>query len=166
MQGRSWMAALTLTLALSAGDLAGLSHPLRAAEGDGDAKAPTTAPPVIGAAHTVKLELRIAGLSVNGPGCEVVIQPGHPGCKFKAVQRHVDSRGYDTVVIKDAIARNADRDCTFAITIREPGQPERTVRRGLRLSIEDGAAGQSLTCYLSSPSRIARNNNASATRKR
>lgn len=164
MQGRSWMAALTLTLALGSGSLPAFSHPALA--GGGDAKTKPSDPPVNGKPHTVKLELRIAGLTVNGPGCDVEIKPGHPGCKFRTVQHHVDSRGYATVVVPDAVSRNADRDCTFAITIREPGQPERTVRRGLRLQAENVTSGQSLSCYLSSPSRIARNNNASATTKR
>jgi hypothetical protein len=108
-------------------------------------------------AHKVKLELRIAGL---GPqGCDVEIKPGHPGCKFQTKTRHVDARGWATLLFNDVQLLNADRDCTFAITIREPGQAERTVRRGLRLAAVPGngsGPGELLTCYLSSPSKLAK----------
>lgn len=160
MQGRSWMAALTLTLTLA---LSGGLAPAVA----GDPPAPSPERPGAGTkAHTVKLELAIAGLPVNGSGCDVEIKPAHAGCKFQPITRHIDSRGFATLLVKDVVSRSADRDCAFAITIREPGQPERTVRRGLRLQDSEKSTPQTLTCYLSSPSRIARNNSETGTAKR
>ena len=53
-----------------------------------------------------------------------------------------------------------DRDCQFTITIKEPGQPPRIVRRGIRLvpPASPGAAApeQVFKCYLRSPSLAAR----------
>jgi hypothetical protein len=115
-----------------------------------------------GKPHTVTLDLRIAGLSAKG--CDVDIKPGHPGCKFRTVSRHIGPNGIATVVLKDVVARNADRDCTFAITLREPGQADRTVHRGLRLQAEN-TPDQRLNCYLSSPSRIARANSESTPKR-
>jgi hypothetical protein len=145
MQGRSWMAALTLAAGLS---------PVAAHADDtphaAEAIGATTASP-----NLVKLKLRIAGLGTGG--CEVEIKPGHPGCKFQPLTQRVKSDGALDVDLKDVRTLNADRDCTFAITIREPGQPVRTVRRGLRVSSQSEKGQLStLTCYLSSPSRIAK----------
>jgi hypothetical protein len=152
------MAALTLTLALApTAWLTSLtSHTARGDEPTSTPDAPTP--------HTVKLELRIAGLTSQG--CEVDIKPAHPGCKFRPVKQTIDRRGYATIVMKDVVTRSADRDCTFAITIREAGQSERTFHRGLRLQSRDTAAGQLMTCYLSSPSEIARNGGDRGTTKR
>jgi hypothetical protein len=62
------------------------------------------------------------------------------------------------IVLDDVRATSADRYCLFAITIREPGQPVKTVRRGLRLvaTPDRPEAAQVLNCYLSSPSRLAK----------
>jgi hypothetical protein len=54
-----------------------------------------------------------------------------------------------------ASSLNADRDCTFAITVKEPGQEPKTYRRGLRLRLaEDGEdlPVQTLKCSISTPS--------------
>ncbi len=155
MQGRSWMAALTLTLTLV---------PAIAAHGDAatDETIATTAPPP----HAVQLDLAIAGLVKGGKGCDVEIKPGHGGCKFRPVAQHVGSDGKARILIKDVVSQSADRDASFSITIREPGQAERTVLRGLRLPATPGATAQYLPCYLSSPSRIARNQTEAAARKR
>jgi len=61
MQGRSWMAALTLTVGLGAGFL-----PAVAVAGDKDKSGPAE-PQAAGKTHTVKLELRIAGLQTMCP---------------------------------------------------------------------------------------------------
>ena len=113
-----------------------------------------------GIANTVSLELKIAGL---GPqGCEVEIKPGHPGCSFDGMPKRFTVKGGASNSIQKiepikVVARttSADRDCMFAITIREPGKPPRTVRRGI--SLEAPTAGsprpvRTLTCYLSTPS--------------
>lgn len=163
MQGRSWMAAWTVGLTLGFG-----VSPLAARGGDqpGQADDATSVRAVESRPHTIKLELRIAGLLAGGPGCDVDIKPGHPGCTFRPVLgRHVSPSGVATLVLNDVRTRSADRDCTFAITIREPGQVVRTVHRGLRLNPDTGP-GQVLTCNVTSPSRIARTQAESGTRKR
>jgi hypothetical protein len=144
MQSRSWMAALTLAagaiLAPGAGKQAGA----------GEA-------PVV---NKVKLEIQIAGLSRNG--CEVEIKPGHAGCRFDTITKRVGAANTKGVLSIDPIlaqSSNADRDCAFAITIREPGQAPKTFHRGIRLTPKpaDGPLPvQTLTCYLSSPSLAAR----------
>lgn len=145
MQGRSWMAALTLAAGLApASSLA-------------DTPAPQARP------QTVKLELAIAGLGPNG--CDVEVKPGHKGCSFTTKSAHVNKSGLATLVLRDVSTASADRDCTFAITIREPGQPERTVSRGLRLEARPTAAGQQMTCYLSSPSKLARAGGTERTKR-
>jgi hypothetical protein len=149
MQGRSWMAALTLA--------AGLTP---AASLAGKPATPTDAP---ADARAVKLDLRIAGLGAGG--CDVEVKPGHKGCTFEAKSRHVKSDGYLSLLLRDVRTQSADRDCTFAITIKEPGRGERTVRRGLRLSNQPVPGGQPLTCYLSSPSKLARAGAAENTRR-
>jgi hypothetical protein len=147
------MAALALA--------AGLCQiPTRTLAGD----PPAANPGVEAKTQTVTLVLRIAGLGTKG--CDVEIKPGHPGCEFQPVTRHVASSGELSVEVKDVVIKNADRDCTFAITIREPGESVRTMRRGLRV----GAARESqktptLVCYLSSPSRIAKTEGASTSKR-
>jgi hypothetical protein len=56
----------------------------------------------------------------------------------------------------DAMSTGADRDCSFRITIREPGRPPRSFLRGIRLAGGDGAKPQTLRCYLSTASLAAR----------
>jgi len=105
----------------------------------------------------VTLELRIAGLGREG--CDVEIKPGHPGCRFEKVLQHVETRGEESVVIKDLECRNADRDCSFVITVKEPGQLDSTVRRGFRLAAPDPdrpAQAPSFACFINSPSKVAR----------
>ncbi|MDR3636447.1 MAG: hypothetical protein P4L84_21770 [Isosphaeraceae bacterium] len=105
----------------------------------------------------VSLELRIAGLGRDG--CDIEIKPGHPGCRFEKITQHVDSDGKQTVVIKDVECRNANRDCSFAITVKEPGQPDSTVRRGFRVAAPDPdrpAQSPSFACFINSPSKVAR----------
>ena len=155
MQGRSWMAALTLAAGLVPAWLpAQTSTQKPVASVNPEEETARTV-------HVVKLELAIAGLSAKG--CDVEIKPGHAACKFEKKTQHVTSMGR-IVVMKDVETQSADRDCTFAITIRELGQPERTVRRGLRLNAVRGAE-QSLECFLNSPSRIAKVNAPEATKR-
>lgn len=177
MQGRSWMAALTIAASLAAAAVT-------AGEGDkpstipgnkppasAPARAPAAAPgkpeakavPGPANAHTVKLDLKIAGLTPKG--CDVEIKAAHAGCKFKTRKEHVDSRGMLVVELDDVEILNADRDCSFAITIREAGQTEKTWRRGIRVNATNSVA-QILPCYLSSPSRLARASEAETKTKR
>ena len=160
MQGRSWMAALTLAAGLTPAWLPAQTPTQKpVASVNPDEETATTAVKTV---HVVKLKLAIAGLSAKG--CDVEIKPGHAACKFEKKTQHVTSMGKVEVVLKDVETQSADRDCTFAITIREPGQAERTVRRGFRLNAVRGAE-QSLDCLLNSPSRIARVNTPEATKR-
>ena len=109
----------------------------------------------------MNLEVQIAGLS--RPGCEVEVRPAHAGCQFTRVVKRVEGRpGSRTAIQFESIraqSTNADRDCAFAITIREPGQAPKTFRRGLRLNPQEPdrpVPVQWLKCYLSSPSLVAR----------
>jgi hypothetical protein len=146
MRTRSWMAALAIAAASVCA--------VRAGEAVVENK--------------VTLELQISGL---GPqGCHVEIKPGHPGCQFKPVSRSVEPETVRDVVKLDPISllarsSGADRDCSFAITITEPGLPARTFHRGVRLSAPGDARTapvHRLKCYLSSPSLVARDERGKA----
>lgn len=107
-----------------------------------------------GVVNHVVLELQVQGLSKEG--CIVEISPGHPGCKFKKVRYKVDS---SRVLLQpiEVTSLSADRDCSFAITIKEPGMPDQTVRRGMRLSRPGSGSAppeSKLTCYLATPSQV------------
>jgi hypothetical protein len=104
-------------------------------------------------AGRVKLDVRIAGLGRGG--CDVEIRPGNPGCQFRPVTRHLTYEGKADIVLDDVHTTSADRDCAFAITVREPGHPPRTFHRGLRLDVSKPATVATLSCFFSSPSRIA-----------
>src|SRR5689334_5040473 len=157
MQGRSWMAALTLNASALLGLVLGLGHAVTS-RADEAKPAPAPAPaPVNANGSRVKLEIIIAGL---GPkGCDIEVAPGHMGCQFRPVSMHLGKENSQTVLLFDDVqTTGADRYCIFAITIREPGQPVKTVRRGMRLvaSANDQSSAQLLTCYLSSPSKLAK----------
>ena len=164
MSGWSWMAALTLAagilpIAARADDPPETPAPPRAAPSPAAPSAPATI-------YKVKLALSVAGLTARG--CDVEVKPAHPGCTFKPVVEHVGSDGLATLLLQDVRTVSADRDCSFAITIREEGLPPRTTYRGLQLSNRrTSTAPQVLNCILSSPSRLARMNAAEPeTRKR
>jgi hypothetical protein len=116
-------------------------------------------PPV---ANTVRLQLRITGLS--GSGCTLKITPAHPGCQFKPIVRRVPPTGGGSMLPLEPIAltatsTGADRDCSFAITIQEPGQPPQTFRRGIRLlspTAGQAVPVQTVKVYLSATSLAAR----------
>ena len=141
MQGRSWMAALTLVAAL-----VGASAP------------PTRAGEPTAIKQKVKLFLRLDGLSAEGG--EVEIKPGHAGCRFQTItfQTKNHPRTIDDKIDLDPIeveTLSADRDCSFAITLKEAGQPDKTVRRNIRIvptPAGKSANPQALTCFISSNS--------------
>ena len=95
----------------------------------------------------------------------MVIKPGHPGCRFKPITRQIkgDCQIVDIPPI-EVETFSADRDCSFAITLKEPGQPEKTVRRNLQ--IVPAAEPQALTCYVSSKSLSAPVAKAEATTRK
>ena len=141
MQGRSWMAALTMGSALAA-SLA--PTPSRAAD-----PAPIK--------QKVTLNLWLTGLA--GQKAEVVVKPGHPACRFKPITRAIDPNVAVAFGPIDVETYSADGNCSFAITIKEPGHPDKTVRRNLQLTPSPppapGAKPEpplTLTCYVSSRS--------------
>jgi hypothetical protein len=98
---------------------------------------------------TVQLSLAIAGLGADG--CDVEVKPANPSCKFRpSPSKHVASDGHATIELRDVELRGADKTCTMAITVREPGQPPQTVYRGFRLSSSKPGAVPSFTCFISS----------------
>ena len=113
--------------------------------------------------NTIQLQLQITGLA--NAGCVLKIAPGHAGCKFKTYEaRILDNGGRDGMIRLDTIKLDvessaADRDCSFAITITEPGQPPRTYHRGLRLESQTNRSTiplQKVNLYLTSPSLASR----------
>jgi hypothetical protein len=109
--------------------------------------------------YSLELNLMIAGLGRDG--CDVEVKPGNRSSRFQPQVQHVGSHGKSTLVFRDIELRGADRTCTFAITLREAGQEARTIYRGFRIvSRSDSARSpsglQSFTCFMSSPSKLAR----------
>ncbi len=168
MQIRSWMATLVL-LAGSAGllDSEGLAQTSSPAQAPATAGRPDEerdkaknpdpqAPPRAGQA--VDLTLLIAGLGRDG--CDVEIKPGNRNCRFSPQTQHVRSQGKASFHFRDVELRGADHNCSFAITVREPGQSARTIYRGFRMAPSTAARAASrpanaFTCYMNSPSKLA-----------
>jgi hypothetical protein len=114
-----------------------------------------------------RLDLRIAGLGREG--CEVEIKPGNPSCKFRVINsdgvegtQHVPASGAASVELRQIELRGADRLCTVAVAVHEPGLATKTVYRGFRLPARAAGKGSSaaapvpiFTCFLSSPSKLA-----------
>ncbi len=144
MRSRSWMAALAITAGL-----------VGAMTSRGDEEVPVE--------NTVYLSLQISGLGPEGGTIE--IKPGHKSCRFEPVEKTIERAPLNTVIRLDPIkiaaqSTGADRDCSFEITIKEPGQPPKSFRRGLRLSPskpDRPTPTQSLKCYLISPSLASKN---------
>jgi hypothetical protein len=126
----------------------------------------------------VQLNLVIAGLS--RAGCDVEIKPGNASCRFRTIganratgRHHVAPEGKAKVELQDVELRGADRICTVAITVHESGQGPKTVYRVFRVPHRGGHGESSattavpvFTCYLSSPSKVARSDDSqSRTRK-
>ena len=138
MQGRSWMAALTLVAAV-----AGVSFAPGAL-----AVEPT---PI---KQKVKLSLRLVDVADDS---EITIKPGHAGCRFEPVKFKVGDKPADMYNVinlppMDVETVSADRGCMFAITLKERGKPDKTVQRILKIvpDVEGKpAAPQSLRCYVS-----------------
>lgn len=169
MRVRSWMAALALIGASSILIGRGLSaqgtgraqeaSPPRPAKtpqdppAKGDPKAPgSAAEKGKGSAPDlpiVQLNLAIAGLGTEG--CDVEVKPANPSCKFRPSPiKHVASDGHAMIELKDVELRGADKTCTLAITVREPGQAPQTIYRGFRTASTKPGAVPSFTCFISS----------------
>lgn len=151
MRSRSWMAALSLVAGLA---LAGV--PTQA-----DDKAPVR--------NTINLQLQITGLTTDGTVVE--IKPGHAGCQFDEIKKTIRHAGSIVRLADleiDAESTGADRDCSFLITIKEPGHPPKEFRRGVRLAAKRGEKKvmdpQTLKIYLSAPSIAAKDSARSPKR--
>jgi hypothetical protein len=176
MRVRSWMAALTLIGASSILIGRGLSAQGsgRAQEAsspkEGEAKEPSEKsaaesprgePPKPGSQPekrrdsapnlpTIRLKLAIAGLGAEG--CVVEVKPANPSCRFRpSPSTHVASDGHAMIELHDIELRGADKTCTMAITVLEPGRPPQTIYRGFRTaSAKPGSAPPSFTCFINS----------------
>jgi hypothetical protein len=109
-------------------------------------------------AQSVDLTLLIAGLGDGG--CDVEIKPGNRACRFNSQTQHVGSQGKASFHFRDVELRGADHNCSFAITVREPGQTARTVYRGFRMAPSNAPkatakSANSFTCFMNSPSKLA-----------
>lgn len=121
-----------------------LSASTRAGDGDGVSDLPAVA-------NTVRLEIQISGLGGNGG--KVTIKPAHPSCKFKVVAIPIAKGAEGDTVKLDPITvtastTSADRDCSFEITLTEPGRQPKTFRRGVRLNPPAAGATTAPSCVL------------------
>ncbi len=169
MRARSWMAALALTAAALIPIGRGLS-----AWGQGTTQEPGAAKstpgkpsPDPGKARdasksekkadgsnfpTMRLNLAVEGL--GAAGCEIEVKPANAGCRFQAgPASHVASDGRANITLRDVEIRGADKMCTVAITVREPGQPAVTIYRGYRVSSIKPGTVPTFPCFVSA--RIA-----------
>jgi hypothetical protein len=120
--------------------------------------------------NTVQLQIQISGLSADG--CLLEIRPAHPGCSFAPVALKVQGNSSGQTVRLEAVpftvtSTGADRDCTFAITVREPNAPPRTIRRGLQLVATDPGQpqpSQTFRVFLATPSLALRDGEGKVTR--
>lgn len=124
--------------------------------------------------NTVRLEIQISGL---GPqGAKIAIKPAHPSCNFKAPDPIVIPKGTKGEVIKlkpiavAASTTSADRDCSFEITITEPGQDPKVFRRGLRLATPPAGTSappsRTLKCYLPATAVAVKDNGKGDTKRK
>jgi hypothetical protein len=109
-----------------------------------------------------KIHLFLQFSCLGSDGCKVEITPAHRGCSFDPITKVIskDKVAAGSVVQLrdiqiDAFSTGADRDCSFKITVKEPGQEPKVYQRGLQLTAqEDGepVPEQSFKYYLSTPS--------------
>ncbi len=163
MRARSWMAALALIVGTSiligrGLSAQGLSPTAEKSQNDEpkQARQTETPKPADSRLSLIKLNLIVAGLGQEG--CDVEVKPANAGCKFRIPSsQHITSEGKVTFELKEVEIRSADRNFTMAITVREPGQPAKTVYRGFRMTNRSpstppsaAASTPTFTCYLSS----------------
>jgi hypothetical protein len=172
MRARSWMAALALIGTTSILIGRGLSAPApqqaqepsrskdakKAPEKSGDESRKSTQPAGLPPEKrkasesyypTIQVDLAVAGL--GSEGCDVEIKPANRSCKFQAPSaQHVPSSGQVKIKLRDVELRGADKTCTIAITVREPGQPSQTIYRGFRPGSSKSGSVPTFNCYVSS----------------
>ncbi len=132
------MAALSIAAALAAG----VSAPTNSLAGD---LAPIK--------QKVTLNIRFTG--GVGQKADVVVKPGNAGCRFKPITRAIDPNVDVPFGPFDVETFSAEGNCSFAITVKEPGQPDKTVRRILQITPKpDAKPGEpvTLSCFVSSRS--------------
>lgn len=144
MQGRSRMAAgLLAAVALGVGVGLGVA---------GGAKAAWAGQPAP-IKQKVKLVINVAGTTPS-VGAELLIKPAHPACKFKPITYAVKQDRIEDIPPIEVESLSADRDCSFALVLKEPGLPDKLFRRSLQLDAPTGGAAaekvQTLRCYISS----------------
>ena len=105
------------------------------------------------AKQKVKLNIRLDG-TMDDSGTELVIKPGNPASRFREITYPVRRDGnIQDIPPFDVETLSADRDCSFAIILKEPGRPDKVFRRSLQIvpsaSLTTGKP-QVLQCYLSS----------------
>ncbi len=97
----------------------------------------------------IQIDLAVAGLGTEG--CDVEIKPANPSCKFRSpAPQHVSSQGQVKVQLREVELRGADKTCTIAITVREPGQPPQTIYRGFRPGSSKSGPVPRFACYITS----------------
>ncbi len=165
MRVRSWMAALALigvsTLLIGRGLSAqgtGEAAPSKPKAKGAEKPAPErrtrggeTAPKADGTKlPKVHLRLAIAGLGTEG--CDVEIKPANRSVKFRpAPMVHVRSDGHATIELREIELRGADKICSLAITVRQPGQEPQTVYRGFMATATGlGASTPDFNCFINS----------------
>ena len=181
MRVRSWMAALALVVGISIAAGRAMPVPVTvqvAAKAKADAADQVKPSPKTKSNDktsadklpSVQLNLVIAGLGRKG--CEVEVKPGNASCRFSTLyanrkdnRQFVASDGRTNLELRDVELRGADRTIAFAITVHETGQAPKTFYRGFRLPAKRdgkgegaaaGAPAPAFTCYLSSPSKVAK----------
>jgi hypothetical protein len=172
MRARSWMAALALIGTTSILIGRGLSAPAprpaqepspskeakKTPAKSGDESRKSTQPSGSPAENrkasgsyypTIQVDLAVAGL--GSEGCDVEIKPANRSCKFQPPSaQHVPSGGQVKIKLRDVELRGADKTCTIAITVREPGQPPQTIYRGFRPGSTKAGSIPTFNCYVSS----------------
>ncbi|MDG3006887.1 hypothetical protein [Paludisphaera mucosa] len=102
------------------------------------------------------IELKVAISDLGAKGCELEIKPANASCVFKPQVLRVEPGGTVDASLKDVEIRGADRNCALALTIREEGQPAKTVYRGYRVAADPRPGStEKFVCYMSSPSKVA-----------
>lgn len=165
-----WLVFVTPGSALGAGDgdaAAPSPEPaLKAEKPQAESTAPE--PKIAAKSQGRKIELKLVIAGLGSEGCEVEVKPGNPAVEFKPQTFRVPSNGRASVTLKDVELLGVDRNCTFAVVVREKDHDPKTIYRGFRLPTDSASkrsGALSFTCFLSSASRIAELQSEGRTRR-